>query len=96
MHVSHEWLQHLERGSEVGAVFFDFKKTFDTVPSSLALTIYARKDRSGPHVVLWIQNYLAERRQRVVIGGTSSGSSRVLSEVPEGSILGPLLFLIYA
>ena len=42
-----------------------------------------------------INNYLAERQQRVVINGMSSRSSHVLSGVPQGSILGPLLFLIY-
>ena len=44
-----------------GAVFFDFKKAFDTVPHSPLLS---KLEKTGldPHVVLWIQNYLAERR----------------------------------
>jgi len=90
----HEWLTHLESGSEIGAIFFDFKKAFDTVPH---LPLLSKLENIGldPHIITWIHNYLAERQQRVVINGMSSRSSRVLSGVPQGSILGPLLFLIY-
>ena len=43
----------------------------------------------------WISDFLTARRQRVVIDGHSSGWSEVTSAVPQGSILGPLLFLVY-
>ena len=43
----------------------------------------------------WLHNYLADRRQSVVVNGPTSDSSHVISGVPQGSILGPLLFLVY-
>ena len=94
MHTTHEWFQLLENGAEIGAIFFDFKKAFDIVPH---LPLLSKLEKIGldPLIIMWIQNYLAERQQRVVVNGTSSRSSHVLSGVPQGSILGRLLFLIY-
>ena len=43
----------------------------------------------------WLHNYLANRRQSVVVNGTTSESSHAISGVPQGSVLGPLVFLIY-
>ena len=94
LHTTHDWLQQLEMGTEIGAIFFDFKKAFDTVPH---LPLLEKLEQLGldPCIVTWIHNYLAERRQAVVLNGASSQSAHVISGVPQGSILGPLLFLIY-
>ena len=91
LQTTHEWLTHLESGSEIGAIFFDFKMAFDTVLICPAI----QTGGLDPQIIItWIHNYLAEWQQ-VVINGMSSCSSYVLSGVPQGSILGPLLFFIY-
>ncbi len=89
-----DWFQLLEKGMEVGAVFFDFKKAFDTVPHQLLMD-KLRDLGLNPQIVKWVQNYLANRRQQVVVNGVSSLPTRVASGVSQGSILGPLLFLVY-
>ena len=89
-----DWFQLLEKGKEVGAVFFDFHKAFDTVAHGpLVDKLYQLELNS--QIVKWVHNYLADRKQRVVVNGVSSLPMSVVSGFLQGSILGPLLFLIY-
>ena len=90
----HRWLSYLDCGSDIAAVFFDFKKAFATVPHRpLIETLH--KMQLNTSIVEWIGSYLTGRSQKVVINGVSSGSTTIISGVPQGSVLGPLLFLIY-
>ena len=87
----HIWLNALDSGNEIA---FDFKKAFDTVPHSLLID-KLRKLQLHPCVIEWISNYLTKQSQSVVINGTTSQPMTIKSGVHQGSVLGPLLFLIY-
>jgi hypothetical protein len=69
-------------------------KAFDLVPHDRLLTKIAASE-VGSRVVIWIREFLLGRAQRVRVGGHMSEEVRVTSEVPQGSVLGPLLFPAY-
>ena len=76
------------------AVFVDFRKAFDSVNHQLLLKKlpgYGIKN----HELRWFKNYLTSRCQSVVYGGAQSAPQQIKSGVPQGSILGPILFSIY-
>ena len=88
METTHNWLQLLESGRDIGAIFFDFKKAFDSVPHH-ALMDKLKAINLNPLLLHWIQS------QQVLVNGEKLDPLPVLSGVPQGSIIGPLLFLIY-
>ena len=85
----------LDRGAEaVDVIFLDLRKAFDSVPHTELLLKLWRIGITG-RLWSWFQGYLSQRQHYVHIDNTSSPLLPVKSGVPQGSILGPLLFLIY-
>ena len=88
----HTWAKNLDERSSTDVIFLDFEKAFDSVPHDrLKLDQYGI---SG-ELLTWFSNFLTNRYQRVVLEGCHSDLVLVRSGVPQGSILGPLLFLLY-
>ena len=84
----------LDSGKEVRVVFCDVSKAFDRVWHN-GLLCKLRAAGISDSLLSWFSSYLSERRQRVILPGTQSDWNFIQAGVPQGSIIGPLLFLLY-
>ena len=89
-----EWRQNLDNDNVTGAVLMDLSKAFDCIPHDLLI---AKLSAYGFHedALVYIYSYLKRRQQSVRINNTYSTFQLVLSGVPQGSVLGPILFNLY-
>ena len=92
--ITHDIYQSLNDGLEARAVFFDISKAFDKVWHEDLLFKLKQSGISG-NLLNVITDFLYQRKQRVVLNGQHSSWTNVQEGVPQGSILGPLFFLIY-
>ena len=85
----------LNKNIRTDVVYFDFAKAFDSVNHDLILFKLKHKYSIDGTLLKFLTNYLQDRKQRVVIGNESSQFKSVDSGVPQGSILGPILFVLF-
>jgi hypothetical protein len=84
----------LEAGKEINMVFLDVSKAFDKVWHK-GLLLKLKSNGIAGDLYHWLESYLADRKIRVVINGQSAEWAKTNAGVPQGSILGPLLFLVF-
>ena len=94
LRVLDEWSEALDNGDAIDAIYMDFQKAFDTVPHRRLL----RKVKAYgfvTNIVDWLADFLTGRTQVVNIKGESSEAKHIKSGIPQGSVLGPFLFLLF-
>lgn len=90
----HDLASGLDKQSQIDILFLDFEKAFDRV-SHRKLLIKFKAILKNDSLLAWIEAYLSCRYQCVTVGGTNSPSAPVQSGIPQGSVLGPLFFLVF-
>jgi len=89
-----DWTFNLELGNQIDVIYTDFEKSFDKIPHH-GLLYKLHASGLNPTLISWLEDFLCNRTQYATVNGKYSELYQVLSAVPQGSILCPILFLIY-
>ncbi len=88
------WTTTLDNKGYIDCIYLDFMKAFDKVPHNRLIS-KLKAYGIGENIIEWIKAFLSDRYQSVAVNGTYSNPVEVTSGIPQGSVLGPLLFVIY-
>ena len=88
------WTETLDAGKITDVIYLDFQKAFDKVPHRRLIQEIRRYGLDGD-ILTWTENFLTDRQQRVTMQGESSSWTTVTSGIPQGTVLGPVLFILY-
>ena len=89
-----DWQKSLDSGTPIDIAYMDFKKAFDSVPHERLLFKLSKYGISG-NLLSWIKDFLSCRTQYVKINDSKSACNNITSGVPQGSVLGPMLFIYF-
>ena len=92
--ILNDWTDSTENGKHTDCIYLDYQKAFDTVPHKRLIS-KLKSYNINKDIIAWIEYYLSNRIQYVELNGVKPQLQDVISGIPQGSVLGPLLIYIY-
>ena len=93
--MTEKWKQALDNGKAVGVIFVDFQKAFESICHK-KLSVELHASGISDNLREWVMNYLHDRKQYITINGEASENKQIEYDVPQGSLLGPMLYRVHA